>query len=220
MIAVTLSPPWLEARFAAPMRVLSWAPCGAGWRLSDRVLWREVRNADLAPDVDATRWLASRVPDPGVVAMMTSCDIREWQEARAAIDGVAAHCVVTLGLSNAESVGTRLSPQQGQGYGTINLLVTTDAPLSRPAQLEAMSIAVEARTAALMECDIHLPTGRATGTGTDCIALACPPGGRQRHAGLHTATGEAIGAATRKAVALVAARWLARRRGAAPRTPA
>lgn len=229
MIAVSLAPPWLEARLSAPMRVLSWAPCGAGWRLTDRVLWREVRDADLGPDVDAFRWLAGRVGErlggyPGgrrqaagaavagaAVAMMTSCDIRDWQEARAEAGGVCAQAVVTLGLSNAESVGARLSPQQRQGYGTINLLVATDASLSRPAQIEAMSIAAQARTAALMECDLRLATGRATGTGTDCIALACPPGGRIRHAGLHTAAGEAIGAAARAAVAQAAAGWLAGR---------
>lgn len=222
MISVTLAPPWLEARLAAPMRVLSWAPLGAGWRVTDRILWREVTDADLGPGVDAMRWLAARVGEhPGerrqtgdVVAMMTSCDIRAWQEARALVEGVSAHCVVTLGLSNAEAVGAR-RPWQPAGHGTINILVATDAPLSRPAQLEAMGIAVQARTAALMDHDIRLSTGRATGTGTDCVALACPPGGRQRHAGLHTSAGEALGAATRTAVACAARCWLEARTAAA-----
>ncbi len=50
MIAVTLERPWLVARLPAPWRVLSHAPHGAGYRVTDSVLWREVRNADLTPD--------------------------------------------------------------------------------------------------------------------------------------------------------------------------
>ncbi|MBW7923040.1 MAG: adenosylcobinamide amidohydrolase [Rubellimicrobium sp.] len=210
MIRVTLARPWLEARLAAPMRVLSWAPHGAGFRVTDRVLWREVRNADLGPGTDALAWLAARLPARDVVAMMTSCDVGTWQEARACIQGVPAQAVVTLGLTNAESVGRRRDWQAVE-FGTINILVATGAALSRPAQIEALSIAVEARTAALMEADIPLPTGRATGTGTDCVALACPPGGRLRHAGLHTATGEAVGAVVRTAVARATAAWIAAR---------
>jgi len=207
MIAVTLARPWLEARLERPMRVLSWAPHGAGFRVVSRVLWREVRNADLGPGVDALAWLQARLPAAEVVAMMTSCDVGTWQEARAQVEGAAAQAVVTLGLTNAESVGRRRD-WRAVAFGTINILVATDAPLSRPAQIEALSIAAEARTAALLDHDIALPTGRATGTGTDCIALACPPGGRQRHAGLHTPAGEAIGAATRSAVARATALWL------------
>jgi adenosylcobinamide amidohydrolase len=45
-----------------------------------------------------------------------------------------------------------------------------------------------------------LPTGRATGTGTDCIVVAAPTG-TEPFAGLHTEVGEAIGAAVYTAVA-------------------
>lgn len=210
MIALTLERPWLWARLTHPMRVLSWAPHGAGFRVTDRVLWREVRDADLGPGVDARAWLSARLPARDVVVMMTSCDIGTWQHEKAQAGAVRAEAVVTLGLTNAESVGRRRD-WAASGYGTINILVATDAPLSRPAQIEALTIAVEARTAALVEDDIPLPTGRATGTGTDCVALACPPGGRQPHAGLHTDVGEAVGAATRSAVTRAVAAWQAGR---------
>jgi len=39
---------------------------------------------------------------------------------------------------------------------------------------------------------LALPTGIATGTGTDCIAVASPPNALD-YAGLHTESGEAIG---------------------------
>lgn len=205
MIDVTLDRPWLIARLPAPMRVLSWAPFGGGWRVTDRVCWREVRNADLTPGFDAEAWLAAEMPDPGAVGLLTSRDIGTFDRAAAEVDGVRAEALVTLGLSNAEAVGRRL-PWHSADYGTINILVATDAPLTQTAQLEALSIAVQARTAGVMDADLPLDTGRATGTGTDCLALACPAG-TGRYAGLHTAVGEAIGAAVRAAVTRAALDW-------------
>ncbi len=216
MISVTLDRPWLAARLCRPMRILSWAPFGGGWRTGDLVLWREVRNADLPEGFDALSWLAGQVPDRGAVAMLTSRDIGTWEHERAVAEDVRAECVVTLGLSNAEAVGRRL-PAAGPEHGTINLLVATDVALDEAAQLEALSVAVEARTAAVMDLGLALATGRATGTGTDCVALACPPG-TLPHAGLHTAAGEAVGAAVRRAVARAGARWL--REQVARRVPA
>ncbi len=208
MIAVTLDRPWLVARLARPLRVLSHAPFGGGYRSTDTVLWREVRNADLTPDFPVEDWFAAQMQRaPGAVGMMTSRDVGTWRHDRAQVEGVHAECVVTLGLSNAESVGRRL-PWHPADYGTINILVATDAALTRIAQLEALAIAVQARTAGVMAAGLHLATGQATGTGTDCMALACPPG-RGRYAGLHTAAGEAIGACVRQAVEAAAADWVA-----------
>jgi hypothetical protein len=134
-----------------------------------------------------------------------------WDQAQASVEGASADCVATLGLSNAESGGPsaalawrRLRHDQPAGRDRRRMTET--------AQLEAMSIAVQARTAAVMDADLHLASGRATGTGTDCVALACPPGD-QRYAGLHTAVGEAIGAAVREVIGRAAT---AKRRGARP----
>lgn len=209
MIAVTLDRPWLEARLPRPMRCLSWAPAGGGSVTADRVLWREVRNADLTPDFDAIGWfrgeMAARAP--GAVGLLTSRDIGGWCEGRAMVEGVAAHAIATAGLSNAEAVGARL-PWHPADYGTINLLVAVDAALAEAAQLEALTIAVQARTAAVIEAGLRLATGLATGTGTDCVVLACDPGAIP-HAGLHTAVGEAVGAAARTAMTRAVADWLA-----------
>jgi len=209
MIAVSLDRPWLEARLPRAMRCLSWAPHGAGFTLTDRVLWREVRNADLTPDFDAEGWfggqMAARAPDG--VGLLTSRDIGGWRRAEAEVAGVRAEAVATVGLSNAESVGARL-PWHPAEYGTINLLVAVDAGLTEAAHLEALTIAVQARTAAVMAAGLTLATGVATGTGTDCAVLACDAG-PLRYAGLHTAVGEAVGAAARAAVAAGVADWMA-----------
>lgn len=208
MIAVALDRPWLTARLSLPMRILSHAPYGAGYRTTDTVLWREVRNADLTPDFAVEDWFAAQMARaPGAVGMLTSRDVGTWRAGRAEVEGIRAECVVTLGLSNAESVGRRL-PWHPADYGTINILAATDAGLTKTAQLEALTIAVQARTAGVISAGLALATGQATGTGTDCLALACLPG-QGRYAGLHTAVGEAIGACVRQAVEGAAADWVA-----------
>ncbi|WP_318248237.1 adenosylcobinamide amidohydrolase [Xinfangfangia pollutisoli] len=203
--AIRLDRPWLSVRLTQPLRVLSWAPHGSGFRVTDHVLWREVRNADLTPGFDAEAWLAREIPDPEAVGMLTSRDIGTYDRGAARVGDVAAEAVVTLGLSNAEAVGKRL-PWHSADYGTINILAVTDAPLTEAAQLEALSIAVQGRTAGVMDLDLPLATGRATGTGTDCLALACPAGAG-RYAGLHTEVGEALGAAVRDTVSRAAPGW-------------
>jgi adenosylcobinamide amidohydrolase len=204
-VTVTLDRPWLRMQLPRRMRVLSWAPHGAGYAKASQILWREVRNADLTPDFDAEGWLSAQMP-PDAVGMLTSRDVGTWGQARSEVDGLRAWCVVTAGLSNAEAVGRRL-PYHTADYGTINLGVVLEAGLTETAQLEAMSIAVQARTAAVMAAGLELATGLATGTGTDCIALACDVG-QGRYAGLHTAAGEALGAAVRAAVAQSCKYWM------------
>ncbi|MEY4695599.1 MAG: hypothetical protein RIT14_27 [Pseudomonadota bacterium] len=207
MITVTLARPWLVAALPRRMRVLSWAPFAPGFVAADRVVWREVRNADLTPEFDVDRWFAAEMAAyPGAVGMLTSRDIGTHSFAEVEVDGLRAACLATVGLSNAEAVGTRL-PYHSADYGTINLCTAVEAGLTEAAQIEALAIAVQARTAAVMAVGLQLATGIATGTGTDCAALACDAG-EGRYAGMHTAVGEAVGAATRTAVARAAADWV------------
>lgn len=206
MIRATLSRPWLIAELPRPMSVLSWAPFRPGYTTAQSVVWREVKNADLPRDFDVETWFANEMQVwPDTVGMLTSRDIGTYHLAGATVDGITATCLATVGLSNAESVGTR-RPYHSADWGTINLCTAVDAALTESAQLEALAIAVQARTAAVMEAGLTLPTGTATGTGTDCAALACDPG-NTRYAGMHTAIGEAIGAATRRAITAAAADW-------------
>ncbi len=203
--AVTLDRPWLRMALPQEMRVLSWAPHGAGYTPADAILWREVRNADLTPEFDAEGWLAAQMPQ-GAVGMLTSRDVGTFHESFAEVEGVTAHCVATVGLSNGESVGLRL-PYHSADYGTINIGLVTNAALTEAAQLEAMSIVVQARTVGVMAAGVSLATGLATGTGTDCVALACLPG-QGRYAGLHTAVGEAVGAAVRDCLTRASQAWV------------
>ena len=83
-------------------------------------------------------------------------------------------------------------------------------PLAPGAFIEAVSIVTQARTAAIMETSPAQRAPRVTGTGTDCIIVAAPKGGRPADcAGLHTDIGEAIGAAVYDAIFAGATQWWA-----------
>jgi len=210
---VSLSPPWLEMKFPRPLQVMSWTLNMPGLTEADRILWREVSNADLPPDFDVRTWLeqelrlrnAAEVP-----CFLTSRNIRRFVEEYAEVEGIQAHAVVTLGLSNGERVGQRMN-YSGRDWGTINIAVECSLGLSPAAMLEAISIVTQARTAALMEHGPQLPTGQITGTGTDCIAVAAPAGDTA-FAGLHTPQAEAIGRAAYNAIARSTKDWRAENR--------
>ena len=206
---IILDRPWLELELGADARVLSWALTRPGFVAARRILWREVRNADLPEDLDVRTWFQGELAARGAldaVAMLTSRDLDAFETAEATVEGITAVCVATVGLSNAERVGTRMD-RSGKDWGTINIALHLDLPLSDAALLELMSVATQARTVAVMEAGHRLPTGLATGTGTDCIAVAAPAGDTP-FAGLHTPQGEAAGRAVHAAVARAARIWM------------
>ncbi len=206
---VTLARPWLELDLGAQARVLSWSLTRPGFVTAQRILWREVRNADLPEDLDVLAWFRGELAARGAedaVAMLTSRDLDAFETAEVEVEGVTATCLATVGLSNAERIGTRMD-RSGKDWGTINIALHLDLGLSDAALLEVMSIVTQARTAAVMEAGHHLPTGLATGTGTDCIAVAAPAGDAP-FAGLHTPQGEAAGRAVYEAVRKGAEIWM------------
>ena len=206
---ITLSRPWLELDLDASFRVLSWSINRPGFVETRRILWREVRNADLPRDLDVNQWLASELharDSTSAVAFLTSRDIRAYHDVSATVEDVTVRCIATVGLSNAERIGTRLD-RSAKDWGTINIAVVTDQPLTDGARIEALSLATQARTVAITEAGLDLPTGRASGTGTDCIAVAAPVGD-QCYAGMHTPLGEAVGSAVLQAVSDGATEWM------------
>ncbi|TKD21750.1 adenosylcobinamide amidohydrolase [Rhodobacter capsulatus] len=220
-LPLQLDPPWLVVDLGAALRVLSFAPHRPGLVTARQIVWREVRNADLPPGLAVGPWFAAELAGRGLgdaVAMLTSRDIRRVSRASCTVADWTVEALATVGLGNAEAVGRRLAPRdpEAAGYGTINLALRIAAArpghgLSVAAQIEALSLAAQARTAAVLALGLDLPTGRATGTGTDCIAIAASPG-REAHAGLHTALGEAIGRAVLEAVGQGGRDWMQERR--------
>jgi adenosylcobinamide amidohydrolase len=208
MTGILLARPWIEFDLGQDMQVLSWAINRPGFVTARRILWREVRNADLPPDLDVKEWLNAELTArcaQDAVAFLTSRDVRHHHQGLATVGGITAHALATVGLSNAERIGHRMD-YGNRDWGTINVAVVLAEGLGQPALIEMLSIAVQARTAAVMEAGFMLPTGSATGTGTDCLAVAAPAG-EQAYAGLHTAIGEAVGKATYDAVRKGAEVW-------------
>lgn len=208
MSGITLARPWLMFDLGCQMQVLSWAINRPGFVTARRIVWREVRNADLPEGMDVHAWFGDELHSTGytdAVAFLTSRDMSYFTQETATVGDTTVQCVATVGLSNAERVGSRMD-RHAQDWGTINLGVRIDSALSQAGLIEALSIATQARTAAIIDTGLVLPTGLATGTGTDCIAVAALEGA-QDYAGLHTEIGEAVGASVYRATLLGAQQW-------------
>lgn len=190
------APPYLTVTFPAPQTMLSWSITHPGFTPASRVVWLEVRNKDLPPEIDALAFLTDKLKSAGFTdspALITSRDISQHHLAQTSVDGVTATCLATVGLSNGERVGQR-STEPVPTPGTVNMLVHLSCAMTDAAFLEALSIAAEARTAAILDAGIKRDGIAITGTGTDCIVLAAPQSGEATaYAGLHTAAGETIG---------------------------
>lgn len=208
---LTLDAPWLDWDLGAEMPVISWALNRPGIVTARHITWRQVTNADLPPGMDVLAWLKGELAARNrsdAVAFLTSRNVTVHHAAEATEGATTAQAVATVGLSNAERVGSRVDYSR-RDWGTINVALRIDTGLTQAALIEALSIATQARTAAVMDAEFRLPTGIATGTGTDCIAVAAPAGD-DAFAGLHTAVGAAIGRAVYTAVSEGTARWLAK----------
>ena len=116
-------------------------------------------------------------------------------------DDLTIECFATVGLSNALAVGDPAT--YAERFGTINLIVAFNQVLSPAALVEAVQIVTEAKVHALVAAGIRstVSGALATGTGTDCVAVACPIAKEvYRYCGKHTKVGELIGRVVSDAV--------------------
>lgn len=112
-----------------------------------------------------------------------------------------AKAVATVGLSHPlAAAGTVPGPVPL--VGTINLLVILAEPLTDAGLVNALQTAVEAKVQALAAAQVPAVNtdGFATGTATDSICIACPPGGRETFAGPATPHGGDVARAVYQAV--------------------
>ena len=200
----------LIATFDAPQKMLSWSLTKPGFQHARQVAWIEIRDADLPAGADAEQVIAGRIAKAKLseaITLITSRDVGRHHVADVAVEDAIATCVSTVGLSNGERVGERFATPRAR-LGTINTMVHASLPLSDAAMIEAIAIVAEARTTAILDSFVRRSGVAITGTGTDCIVVAAPPGDTVRFAGLHTAVGEAIGAAVYRSMRDGIATWL------------
>jgi len=200
-----------------PHGCASHAPFGGALRAARTIAIHETRNDELTLEVDAIALLASRMEaiDPRGVGMWTSRRVASALVIETEAEpGVRAVALVTAGLSNAVRVGDTPGPLTG--WGTINIACHVSVPLGPTALLEAMAVAVEARTTAVIEARVgsRRSDGIATGTGTDCVAIMAPESmpssvAQEPHAyaGKHTAIGHVVGHAVFRATEAAIAHW-------------
>lgn len=115
--------------------------------------------------------------------------------------------LVTAGArSNALRTGLDEGPyiEEDEKFGTVNIIILTNAQLSDGAMARAVITATEAKTAAFQ--DLNIPSSytkgaQATGTGTDSVlVVSAKDGPKVRYTGGHSKMGELIGKAVYEAV--------------------
>jgi adenosylcobinamide amidohydrolase len=203
---------WLRVNFDVPHIVKSWAVLGGGTKEALAVIWRQVTDGELCLGLDPQTYLVEQIEahygrddaSSGLVGFLTGAHLAGHTQALLDHSGIWARCIATVGLNNALRIGD--PPGSAAPYpGTINVLVQTSVPLTDLAAIEALSIVAEARTVAVLEGGIQSTAGigLASGTGTDCIAVASPrksDATARQYAGKHTVLGHLIGASTYEAV--------------------
>jgi adenosylcobinamide amidohydrolase len=203
---------FLEVDSGALQRTLSWAVIGGGFGLHQRVVWHFVTRAELPEGLDVVALFEQRLATRGfdsAVGLLTARYLRPYADVGARHGGVEGRAIVTSGLGNALRAGD--PAEHKSTVGTINVLCHLSVRLSDSAMLEALALASEARTLALLELNYPsvLTKKPATGTGTDCIVIACPAEGVVHdYAGKHTEVGAAVGQCVYEAMRQATQVWL------------
>ena len=190
----------LLATLPAPHRCLSSAVLGGGFSTARHGLNLQVAHdyARTDPDVHLTEVAAANGLDPGeVVGMLTAADVR----AGVRRDRGPASAVATVGIGQPLAAAGR-RPRPLPRVGTINVFIVVRRALSDAALVTAVQTATEAKAQALADAGVRALNhhGPATGTATDAICVAAPPGGEVAFAGPATAIGAAIAHAVHGAV--------------------
>jgi adenosylcobinamide amidohydrolase len=136
-----------------------------------------------------------------VVRRMVDVYVQSIVDARGVHQDLRAYAIATAGCGNMATVGETGAYVEGEPQpippGTINLIVAVNYGFTHEAMLEAISIATEAKVRAMYEFGLtSRATGQpATGTGTDCVAVASGHDRRYLYCGKHTKWGKLIGRA-------------------------
>ena len=155
-------------------------------------------------------WLEQAALEMGlqgkVVGMATAVEMKDLVRVSMESGATRVTCFATVGCGNALSVADPASvaiEEPAPTLHTINMILTVEPGLSDAALVEAVQIATEGRVRALYEHGIKSCQSvlLATGTGTDCVAIASLGDGVERYCGKHTKLGELIGRAAYMSVA-------------------
>lgn len=136
------------------------------------------------------------------MGLLTGADVHRFSMACAVHNELQAYVISTAGCGNLATVGETGNYVEQDSppvpAGTINIIVALNYAFTHEAMLEAMAIITEAKVRAIYELGLKsVATGEpATGTGTDCIALAVGHDRSYIFCGKHTKWGELVGKAS------------------------
>lgn len=152
------------------------------------------------------------IPRGNLSFLSTAANMKNLAVCEQSYKGIIVSCLATGGVGNALRSGVDKGNWMEQNgkfvntFGTINIILLTNANLSEGAMARTIITATEAKTAALQDMDARSsvsPENQATGTGTDNMIIVSgkEPGRQIRYTGGHTKIGELIGTSTKLAVA-------------------
>ncbi len=213
----------LVVDLGTPYRCVSSAVLGGGLGWVRTWLDLEVERPYTRTDPDV-HLLEESTDLPGpIVGMLTAAQVERFRQATVG----GATCVTTVGVGHALAAPAtrpraiphdngvppdpgdprrrepgRCRPGDLPAVGTINLLVVVDEPLTGAGLVNALQTAAEAKAQALAAAKVQAANaaGFATGTATDSICVACPPGERVKFAGPVTRVGAELALAILEAV--------------------
>lgn len=187
-------------------RILSSAPRGGGFVRARYVINHQVdanRRSDQPVPIcewgDPARYLGSVAKKVGVthdcVGLMTAVPIGRLVALREQAEDLWVEGFFTAGVTNAVRAGDLVDTEHAYGLGTINMVLVTNARLTRSAMVCAVQVVTEAKTAALFRANVPCWRGRlgATGTGTDATVIVCGDGPSLKFSGTHTRIGMILG---------------------------
>jgi adenosylcobinamide kinase/adenosylcobinamide-phosphate guanylyltransferase len=195
----------LVVTFPTLYRVLSWAPLSGGLVEARTIINQQVRTDEYPAEEPAAflRAVVQRLNlQSPVVGLMTGVKMERLVHCVVHHHPVTIECFATVGLSNTLAVGDPATYDESPG--TINLIVVVNQPLTAGSLIETVSIVTEAKVRALYAAGVTSTVSDtlATGTGTDCVAIACPIGEPvYRYCGKHTRLGELLGRVVGEAMA-------------------
>ena len=142
--------------------------------------------------------------DPATTAILfTGADMNNLAMVKKSYRDLTVYALVTAGV---HSNAVRMAEDVGRYYepGTINIILLSNARLSRRAMTRAIISATEAKSAALADLDVRSSYtalgNQATGTGTDNIIVVEGEGIPINNAGGHSKMGELIAKAVYQGV--------------------
>jgi iron complex transport system ATP-binding protein len=202
-----------------PFKVFSSALVGAGFQWATHFVNRHVPKDYRCDDACEEMKQYLRMHDFDIhrtIGMMTAVRLEDAVYVYMKEEYFSLLTVVTAGVGNAVDISKAWGREMlVQGPGTINMMIFIDGHLTDAAYAQAMMTATEAKVKALFDEQIIDPETAtpATGTSTDCIAIAATQKGHYfEYAGTITSIGKAIGRSVYEATRQALQKYKQRRR--------